>query len=1406
MKLSFFILAILAVTLPLNAQTNGPVRLALVSDSDDAAAVVDVLTAQLTGNPRLQLVERDQIAKVYREQGLSAGNTDYLKLGQLLGADGLLLLQAYVETVKTNSPGPPPQIEVLHIQLVAVKPGVILAAQQFSWMVQEGPMEWATNFASRMDDFIPKLSVHTGDAIPLSVVNIRSAINSSEARDTERQLKSLTIERLAREPQLFVLERQRMDLLSEEKDLKMDDSAFWNGSYLLDGVVDQNGYSPDTITINARLTPPKGGAPLLLAVSGSRTNLAEVINQLATQVDAALKIRTVIPEWNAADEATQYFLEAKWALRWGLYDEAQAAAESAWALGKRDLACGQVRIQACLQELSATTCHYQNGNYLISSGYKEDGTPLGPVPSDARVQETIKTISATYKNTVVVKVTEGPGSRDISYLYPDKPPETGTIDRAIHALELYDEFSHASPDGQPQILSRGKGWNDWHNSDWYQLGIDDLVAASKVLQSFNFSPELQTPVADELAELRERARAVAGMIATAPSVHDSYFVGDRIVSRDELNTTMLEHDTIFRCQLDWGGYWQETPEAVVVLDRELMASPVFCYLHHDLWDPAPPMRRLVAWNEADEKRLPDVWNDFVRELGESTNVLWQMEAKALALADAGTKEQSQTAHDELMNIIRTHRQELVENNVELFYLHWGLDDPSGELESMDQEYWQTTCAGKAGHGAQTAFEKEKDYLKNNTPYDFPGFMKVFDYRDYTKAQAAEILPLLEDYESNLVAQAAGKAFPAPFQARSNCGWVEAYVATQARNSLNPKPTPPPVATVAAVKPVGPPLPQPVVHKILPRAPVSVLEIVTNVLAVNKFLTIPLEGLPGDQISGVTITAHHWQEGKLLLDFQYAALVYTYDEQGNWQGTRNATLPAIAILDPETEHWEVIPGPEADITTQNQYYHHSTLWHGEVFNSNGGQIRKYDFTQRQWQALPVSSGENFELFAVDDRLFAANANLIFEILEGGKSSRIIASTRRQPPVSVLDTQDFGTPSVDAGPNHSLRISTRDKAFIGTGDVWREVPAGSPAWNLPPTLSAENLPSVLWESNLYLLAGRVLATGPAGRQDQAGYDASLLCLSRDLPEPVKVYLKFDAPGACPPVSDKQPNLPPIFASHVAMQFAGHDLLLAAENSFIGMPMPGVNPGTVGPRAGIWRLPLAQLEPAIVAARHAQKAKLAQAAADVKRIHADLLAKYDLNHNGVIDPEEREAALNDPAFIESALDEIDTNHNGWLDPPELAWFDANQDKFMEPKEHAGMDMTIHLLAEKLLNHFDTKGNGTLDMMDYNAMIHASIGPNANVGNDLWFDDADENRQGQIDLGGLEDLMRRHLINQLRPRHLPRPFGNALSQGDFRPADPRRDFREAVEAYWRHPGGLVGGPTFNPGFAPTFRQGNPP
>ena len=334
----------LAINLPngLSTQTNNSAaRLAIIFESSASLPVVDLLTVELSTKPQLQLLERAQIEKVFREQALSAGNKDILKLGQVLGADGLLLLARVTEG--TN--------QFMQVRLVAVKPGVVLWAERFGWPLQN-PAAWAKDFVPHLQSFWLKLRVLPQDAIPLSVVNLRAVIQSAEARGLERQLTLLAVERLSREPQLFITERHRLHALAAEKDWNgLDESAFWDGSFLLEGTLDSAGYSPDTVTISARLIPPKGGVPLLIEVSGRRGDLSQVINQLAIQILQHLKPGVANVAWNAADEAEHFYTEAQWALKWKLSPQAQAAAESAWALGKRTPESARLVVRAYVENL-----------------------------------------------------------------------------------------------------------------------------------------------------------------------------------------------------------------------------------------------------------------------------------------------------------------------------------------------------------------------------------------------------------------------------------------------------------------------------------------------------------------------------------------------------------------------------------------------------------------------------------------------------------------------------------------------------------------------------------------------------------------------------------------------------------------------------------------------------------------------------------------------------------------------------------------------------------------------------------------------------------------------------------------------------------------------------------------------
>src|SRR3984885_11440967 len=141
-------LLVVSGVLETGAQTfSPPARLAILAEGP-AEAAGDVLTAELSSQTNLQLLERNEIEKVYREQGLSAGNKDYLKLGQILGADGLLLLESVVAGTNqlANLPFAAEKPKILNVRLVAIKPGVVLTAEKYSLLTKDLP-EWSSSFS-----------------------------------------------------------------------------------------------------------------------------------------------------------------------------------------------------------------------------------------------------------------------------------------------------------------------------------------------------------------------------------------------------------------------------------------------------------------------------------------------------------------------------------------------------------------------------------------------------------------------------------------------------------------------------------------------------------------------------------------------------------------------------------------------------------------------------------------------------------------------------------------------------------------------------------------------------------------------------------------------------------------------------------------------------------------------------------------------------------------------------------------------------------------------------------------------------------------------------------------------------------------------------------------------------------
>ena len=634
-----------------------------------------------------------------------------------------------------------------------------------------------------------------------------------------------------------------------------------------------------------------------------------------------------------------------------------------------------------------------------------------------------------------------------------------------------------------------------------------------MLQQFNWSPEFYLPVSDKLAELRAQARAVAELLSRAPSVHDSYFVGDRSVKYDDLYH-FEEQPSIYGLKVEGGCLWQEKLEDEVALYRELMSSPAFRYLHERLWFregnsicslPRSP-DRLVAWNKADLERRPKVWQDFMEELKGSPDVLSQMEARALRLADirfpdmnrffdtraeyeAAYRTACQTYDKELSSAFAdffdafvTNRISFKTNKVDVLYLDWGINElverMGGDIvtdakESLRNQYrteYATKLAAKdkelapimAASENLDAFAHQIKFLKDGQPYDPQAFVQmfIFGFKDYSREQAQEIKPLLAEYKNKLSGTWAQMGQMQVGQVEANVEKIlnPTTVALPSRNRIamtNGNPARPPGGDFSPGRPpwLGQPgtPPQftqrrfPPDREAEPAAETPVPEplVSSNVVTVRNFYRLPMDGLPGDKPNTFRVTDHQLVEGKVLLDFQYDAWVYSFDEKGNWRSSASKTYTGVALFDLASSRWQVAVLPDfSTIETDNRLSHHSVAWRSTLYSSNNGKVQKFDGLANKWDtnALPVSG--NYQLYNLAGKFYVADYNSIQQITDDARGTKLLASVQRQPPVTRLDSLGaLVNLALFTDTQNFLYAAVHDKVFRWDGSDWQEIGAAS-----------------------------------------------------------------------------------------------------------------------------------------------------------------------------------------------------------------------------------------------------------------------------------------------------------------------------------------------------------------------------
>ena len=319
-----------------SARRGAKPRLAIIAE-ENYVLPADLLTAQLSSDASLELIERQELDRVLNERKLTrhfaSETANYGRVAELLRADALLLIRRR----ELAGQG------VVESRLLRVNPGLVLDTVYSPDPIAEAG-EWAQRTSGRLTGQLEKAT--RPEAIALSLLSISSSVRNAADRGLERTLAVLLSDRLAHQPHFLLLERAAMEKLTAENAGK-----FWTGSYLVDGNVESALDNSGVFKLSLRLLPSGGGAPLQFSATGRRASPSQVIDQLVAEVNAHSARVPKPVERNLAEEAQRYAEEAEWALATDQAALAQRSAEAAWALGSRSIALARLRVLSAIRTI-----------------------------------------------------------------------------------------------------------------------------------------------------------------------------------------------------------------------------------------------------------------------------------------------------------------------------------------------------------------------------------------------------------------------------------------------------------------------------------------------------------------------------------------------------------------------------------------------------------------------------------------------------------------------------------------------------------------------------------------------------------------------------------------------------------------------------------------------------------------------------------------------------------------------------------------------------------------------------------------------------------------------------------------------------------------------------------------------
>ena len=1298
----------------LRAQTSPPAaRIALINKEVSTTLVADLLLTELSQGKEFTLLEREEVNRVYREQNVSAANQDYLKLGRLLGADGLVMLE--LSKYRDQS--------IVSVHLLAVKPGVLVHSTRSPWPIAD-QNDWSRGMASILHRYASKLNVSAQDAVPLSLVPFQTPLDSPEGRDTANLLSSLLVDRLSREDRVFVLERERMAALVEENDyLQNDADSFWNGAYLLDGIVDRDGYSKSLVTLNARLNRPTGADPIQIEAVGARTNLVDIVAQLCKQIVSALALGDQA-SWNAGDEAARYFEEAKWNLRWGILEHAAAAAESSWALGRQTAEVALLRHTI-----------YQAIN---DKGYEE-------VPAPAKLGVTIRQLQ-NYQRELGRFAGEGATNNAVwfewginmvnaasvrlekYYFLPEARPgylsELSDL-RALcldttRVIEAHRGFTNLVAQGATSSTKARFGWL------WHERPEDCVQMYQSMLDSGEFAAVRARFVEGGKDQVRlggwqwkDRRRAPEVWGAFVDGLCNSTNLASRIdgvILRCAGTSDEAAFAESFQLLLDL--FWQKHDGEPTPTDTANFATVIKPLLQKSGAKPLWADLKSRITEVANRKKLDELKNHLTTDNNFSVAKLQEYQHLDFTADEAS----------ELITLTKAFDLKLQASGAKTKQAEWQINNLLAKLEaSLPPPTPQTeppnTMPGALPRRPTSSRElggipKNAANQTNPTPSQLRMGAPLTVSKFWQKPEA----PAGEEHSGSIAA--------ACF--RDGLIWLELQDESG--------------STIAKVDPAT------LKFELIP---VGGTTLIDKHIVGEKGSFTSLINRPRGRLFEVHHDQIYFSTGARLRVYSLSKKVWIdlpmpFEGYGQLEkvGDRLFCTTADSIFEILGETFTLISSarrrPAKSTLDELPSFNWPRLWagrDGHVCTFINGKFYELIDSASRWQeigALPEKNGvtpkEGAGLIVVD-------------------RTRALGLTGGSPPF-----------------RHLLSVATPEKhQNVPRLNVSRSRPSPGnkatlldpPEWSAPPGLNI-NLESACYDgTNLWIVCTRELDAAPVDASLAGEPHGGLLLIFRPHRKlPVILPLKLNPPA----------ELSTLSGQHGSIWHKRPDVL-RIEHSPVGLLLISRQ------RPGMWLIPNESLTTSLENWEKEEEDVAHKTTQSIQQRRKSTLTKYDEDKNGRIENQEKRKAISDPAYINFSLASIDANANLQLDLDELKFFDCNGDQQLDEIEVKGVEVVFDALVSAILDETDHNQDGRLDTYEIMAAITT---PRFATFAELH-DWANADNHPDLTLSALElkTLLRRHLNSGLMIPAISREVvrksagGKSLTQEDV--------LSERVRLYWK-------------------------